>query len=91
MRVTLRGTAHFAGMPETAPEIVAMRDAYLEPWDRFLPRADLLRAFTISQQIANVARGRTWHQTLTLLTAEERAGEEDVVAYNLRQFLDSLR
>jgi hypothetical protein len=89
LRVTLRAAAYFAGLTEDAPEIVAMRDAYLEPWERFAPRPDLLRAFAIAQQIANVARGHTWYLTLNLLTPEERRGEEDVVAYNLRQFLES--
>jgi hypothetical protein len=86
LRVTLRATAHFAGLPEEAPPVIAMRDAYLEPWERFASRADLLRAFAISQQIANVARGHTWYLTLCLLSPEERRGEEDVVAYNLRLF-----
>jgi len=90
LRVTLRASAHFAGMPEDAAPIVAMRDAYLEPWTRFVPQPDLLRAFTLSQQIANVARTRTWHRVITLLTGEERRKEADTVPYNLRQFLATM-
>jgi len=90
LRVTLRAAAYFAGVTEDAAPIVAMRDAYLEPWQQFAPRADLLRVFATAQQIANVARGHTWYLTLKLLTSEERRGEEDVVAFNLRQFLEAV-
>jgi hypothetical protein len=90
LRVTLRASAHFAGMPEDAPPIVAMRDAYLEPWTQFVPQPDLLRSFTLSQQIANVARTRTWHRVINLLTGDERRREADTVPYNLRQFLATM-
>jgi hypothetical protein len=90
LRVTLRASAHFAGIAEDSPPIVAMRDAYLEPWTRFASHSNLLRAFTLSQQIANVARTRTWHRVITLLTGEERRHEADTVPYNLRQFLAAM-
>jgi hypothetical protein len=90
LRVTLRASAHFAGVAEDEPPIVAMRDAYLEPWTQVASHANLLRAFTLSQQIANVARTRTWHRVITLLTGEERRQEADTVPYNLRQFLAAM-
>lgn len=90
MRVTLRAAAHFAGLPENAPPILAMRDAYLEPWTRFIARDDLLPAFALSQRIAIVSRARTWHRVITKLTGEDRQQEAGVVPDNLRQFLHAI-
>lgn len=90
MRVTLRASAYFAGIPEHAPEIVAMRDAYLEPWTRFASRDDLLSAFALSQRLAIVSRTRTWHRVITTLRGDERQQEQDVVPDNLRQFLAAI-
>ncbi len=90
MRVTLRAAAHFAGIAEDAPPILAMRDAYLEPWTRFIARDDLLPAFALSQRIAIVSRTRTWHRVIEILTGEERQQEADVVPHNLRQFLHAM-
>lgn len=90
LRVTLRASAHFAGIPEDAPAIIAMRDAYLEPWTRFTPRADLLTAFALSQRLAIVSRTRTWHRVVTRLSGDARRKEEDVVPYYLNQFLAAM-
>jgi len=90
MRVTLRASAHFAGMTEDAAPLVAMRDAYLEPWTRFAPRAELLPAFTLSQQLENISRGRTWHRLVTSLSGEERRQEADMLPLNMRRFLKAI-
>ncbi len=90
MRVTLRASAYFAGIPENAPAILAMSDAYLEPWTQFVSRADLLSAFALSQRLAIVSRTRTWHRVITQLRGDERRQEEDVVPGNLRQFLTAI-
>lgn len=87
MRVTLHASAHFAGITADAPPILAMRDAYLEPWTRFMSRAELLDAFKLSQRLENVPRARTWHRLVTSLTGEDRLREAEMVPYNLRRFL----
>jgi Ser/Thr protein kinase RdoA (MazF antagonist) len=90
LRVTLNASAHFAGLPKDAPPILAMRDAYLEPWTRFMPRSDLLSVLALSQRLENISRGRTWHRLVIKLTGAEREQEAEMVPANLRRFLESI-
>jgi hypothetical protein len=85
--ITLRSAAHFAGMADDTPPILAMRDAYLEPWEPVAPGADLVRAFKIAYQLSHISSARNWHELVVRLTGEQRAQEADSVPYKLRQFL----
>ncbi|HEX5165103.1 MAG TPA: phosphotransferase, partial [Thermomicrobiales bacterium] len=85
--ITLRAAAHFAGIADDAPPILAMRDAYLEPWQAVAPRADLVRAFALAYQLSHISSARNWHRLIVRLTGEQRAQEADTVPYKLRQFL----
>jgi hypothetical protein len=61
LAVTLRFAAQKTGRPEDAPEILALRDAYLEPWsDRASPR-ELRDAAELGRRIGQVSRTLTFY------------------------------
>jgi hypothetical protein len=60
LATTLRFAAEHTGRPEDAPEILALRDAYLEPWsDRGSP-AELTNAADLARRIGQVPRVLTF-------------------------------
>jgi hypothetical protein len=85
----MRSAAHFAGLAEDDPIIQAMRDAYLKPWTRFLPSADLQRAFALAWRLAPLPRTWTWHRVLCAVEPESRHRDADAVPGYLRQFLSA--
>jgi hypothetical protein len=63
----LRSAAYTLALDVGAPEVVALRDIYLEPWQRFAPRAVLLEASELAQRLGMVCRALTWHRVVTSL------------------------
>jgi hypothetical protein len=90
LRVTLAASAHFAGLSKDAPPILAMRDAYLEPWTCFASRDDVRSAVRLSERLAILSRARVWHRLVTRLTGAERDQEAEMVPANLRRFLETM-
>lgn len=90
MGITLRGSAYFAGIPDDVPPILAMRDAYLQPWERFASRTDLLLAFDLAYRLSIISSARKWHQLVVRLSGEERLQEAGSVPYKLRTFLAAM-
>jgi len=60
LTVTLRVLAHHLEVPELAPELDRFRDAYLEPWTRLAPRAELLAALPGALLLGGLCRLLTW-------------------------------
>lgn len=87
MRMTLLWSAHFAGLPNDAPSILKMRDAFLEPWTSFASRDDVSRAYQLSERLAILSHARVWHRVIVALTGEERRQHAGIVPKNLRRFL----
>ncbi len=90
--VTLRSTAYRIGAlgeEGQRPEILRLRDAYLEPWSPYGSRADLLAACELARQVAMVARALTWYRVLGDLGEEDRAQDADAVPGWLQEFLAS--
>jgi hypothetical protein len=85
--ITLRAAAYFASLPEDAPPILAMRDAYLEPWQRIASSTDLLPAFQLAYRLSILASARNWHEVVVRLSGEARQQEAGSVPHKLRQFL----
>jgi hypothetical protein len=63
LAVTLRFAAEAAGLPIGAPEIEALRDAYLGPWGGH----DLRRAADLGAALGVVTGGLTWYEIITRL------------------------
>jgi len=49
------------------PEMSAMLDRYLEPWQKFASRDALLTAYRISKPVASIVKALSWHLTVSRL------------------------
>jgi hypothetical protein len=79
----------FLGEENTRPETTRLRDAYLEPWSAFAPRADLLAACTLARHLAMAGRALTWHHVVAALPEPHRSRDADAVPGWLQEFLGS--
>jgi hypothetical protein len=84
LHVTLRVLAWERGVEEGAAELDRFRDAYLEPWTRFRPHAELLAALGPADLLAGICRALTWYRILSALPAATAAEYEDAVVDRLR-------
>ena len=57
-----------------APEILRLRDAYLEPFSDIAPHAELVAALELACRVGKVARTLTWSRTVGAL-GDEEAGQ----------------
>ena len=60
LAVTLRFAASRAGLPEDAPAILALRDAYLEPWTAEAAAEDLRAAAALGRRLGELSRTLSW-------------------------------
>lgn len=58
--ITLRMIAHTLEREETAPEICALRDLYLNQWTDYAPLETLQEAFALSRKVVGMNRALTW-------------------------------
>ena len=71
MLVTIRAAAHRLELAEDGPEMMHLRDAYLEPWTTFATRPTLLAAFRAGLSLGNgqprlilaIRNGNRWRPT----------------------------
>jgi aminoglycoside phosphotransferase (APT) family kinase protein len=49
------------------PEMAALLDRYLEPWQKFASKADLITAYRLSKPVASIVKALAWHQTISRL------------------------
>ena len=87
--VTLRSIAYRLELDDDAPELVRLRDAYLEPWTRYTSHDELVRACALATRIAMPARALTWHRVVSALSGEDRRENADAVPGWLMEFLDT--
>lgn len=83
----LRSAAHTLGLAVDAPEVVALRDIYLEAWQPFAPRAALLEASELAQRLGMVCRALTWHRVVTSLEEPMRSEYADAVPGWMEEFI----
>jgi len=89
MTVTLRATAHWLSLDEFGPEMMRMRDAYLEPWTKFAAREKLLSAFKLAYHLGMANRALSWNEALRSLTGEQIEPYNDSVPGWLQDFLNA--
>jgi Phosphotransferase enzyme family len=87
--VMLRSAAHTLGLPAGAPEVLALRDCYLEPWQQLALRSTLLEALNLAQRLGMVCRALTWHRVVTSLEEPFRAENAEAVPGWLGEFLEA--
>ncbi|MEZ4770917.1 MAG: phosphotransferase [Caldilineales bacterium] len=52
-------------LAEGAPEFDRLRDAYLEPWTRFLPAAALRSTFALASRLSPLCSALSWHHAIS--------------------------
>jgi hypothetical protein len=69
------------------PEMAALLDLYLEPWQRFASKKDLLAAFALSRCVASVVKTLAWHIGISGLKGPIRERYAGIVPELLKEFL----
>ncbi len=77
--VTLRVVAHLLKLANGAPELLRMRDAYLEAWTSEYDVADLREAARLAARLGSVARALSYRRSLVDATPEVLAEHGDAV------------
>jgi hypothetical protein len=84
MVVTLRVLAWQQGLEPGGPELLRLRDAYLEPFGDLASRSDLRAAFDLAHRTGTIGRALAWHR---YFVGDPDADRDDTVAYGLKMFL----
>lgn len=85
--LALRVAAARFGLRDDAPEIRALRDAYLDPWRAaFVAQGELIEAFEQATRVAPIFHALTWHRIAATPGGE---AEADSVARWARRLLTS--
>lgn len=85
--VSLRSIAFRFDLPEAAPELARLRDAYLAPWSSFASPADLVAAAGLAQRLGMICRVLSWRAALHGAGEAEVAPHAEAVSGWLQEFL----
>ncbi|MGE5776197.1 MAG: hypothetical protein ACM33V_08250, partial [Chloroflexota bacterium] len=69
------------------PEMAALLERYLEPWQKFASREALLAAYQLSKPVASIVKALSWYKTISPLTGPLRAEYEHIVPAVLQEFI----
>jgi hypothetical protein len=69
------------------PEMAALLDLYLRPWQQFASREDLLAAYRLAKPVASVVKALAWHQSITRMEPPVRAEYAWIVPELVREFM----
>lgn len=69
------------------PEMAALLDRYLEPWQKFASKEKLLTAYSLSKPVAAIVKAFAWHQTISRLDGSLREEYAWIVPEVLREFM----
>ena len=76
---TFRGLVDRWGFEAGASDLIALRDAYLEPWTTYAPLPRLGELFDLAYPLGMLCRALSWDRLLTELPAHDRGEFEDFV------------
>jgi hypothetical protein len=86
--VTSRVIAWRLKLAEDAPELVNLRDIYLEPWTQYESRENLIAAFKLAYRVGMVCRALTWRRILAGVEEPVKAEDAEAVPSWLLEFLN---
>jgi aminoglycoside/choline kinase family phosphotransferase len=69
------------------PEMTALRDRYLERWEGFASKEQLLKAYNVSRPVASIVKTLAWHQTISRLTGSLHEEYAWIVPELMKEFL----
>lgn len=85
--VMLRALAYRMGLQPGAPEIMRLRDAYLEPWTSRATRADVVMGADLARRTGTVQRAVAWYRAAQRMPPDVKADEIASVPYGLKLYL----
>jgi hypothetical protein len=88
LTVALRATAFRLHLDPGGPEILRLRDAYLEPFSAFGGRDELVHVADIAYRTGTLARALAWQSYVAVRAPEDRLPDMESVPYGLRLFLE---
>ena len=68
------------------PEMIALRDRYLEQWEKLASKEELLKAYFLSKPVASIVKTLAWHNTISRLEGPLREEYAWIVPEVLREF-----
>jgi hypothetical protein len=69
------------------PEMAELLDMYLEPFQKFASKEDLLKAYQLSKPVASVVKALAWHKTISRMNADLRKEYARIVPALMNEFL----
>jgi hypothetical protein len=87
LTVSLRATAYRLGLAPGGPEVLRLRDAYLEPFAAFGTRDELVRAADLAYRTGTLARSLAWKSYVEDRPPGERMPDLEAVPYGITLFV----
>lgn len=69
------------------PEMAELLDLYLEPFQRFASKEELLTAYQVSKPVASIVKALAWHTTISRMGEDLRKEYAGIVPELMREFL----
>jgi len=69
------------------PGMAALLDLYLEPFQRYGDRGELLKAYSLSKPVASVVKTLAWYQSITRMSEPMREEHAYIIPELLKEFL----
>ena len=69
------------------PEMAALLERYLEPFEKFASMEELKKAYALSKPVASVVKALAWQQSITRMDASVRGEYIHIVPAVLQEFL----
>lgn len=69
------------------PEMSALLDRYLEPWQKFASQEELLKAYRLSKPVASIVKTLAWHHSISRMEPPVRKEYAWIIPELLREFL----
>jgi hypothetical protein len=85
--VVLRAAAYKQGWAPGGAEVRRLLGAYLEPWQRFAPDAELRAAADLARRTGTVQRALAWRSSVAAMPPQARAEYVESIPYGLRVYL----
>ena len=86
--VAMRALVYRLELPPGGPDILRLRDAYLEPFGAYGSHHDLVEAADLAHYIGTAERSLNWNRFIRVREPQYRFDDEDAVPYGLKRLLD---
>ena len=86
--VTMRALAHRLELPPGGPDVLRLRDTYLEPFAAYGAPTELAEAADLAHFTGTAARTLSWFRFVYAREPAFRAEDEEAVPYGLKRLLD---